>query len=601
MQLNKSPKIFQKYKCDYPKNTINRIQKGFKKMDLEISYNEKTYFSRDEPVYIGVALVDILGWAQNGKGTSSILSKTSAFAELAERFSTGFIGIKIPLPKNSGKFQNLLKNINQRTFLKGYEKVSNQEVIDHNLLNKNLKIDLSKEEYEYWKKQGLFNTHVAAYSLVNKTYEKIPISFIELYSTSNGLASGNTKEEAIAQASFEIFERYAADEIIRNHKICNKIDIDSIGDKKIQKYVELLNDLKIDVIIKDFTLNNNVPVVGVLFVDQKIKNDKNKLKKARYYRRISVASHLNLNEAIIRSITENFQSLGIEENELNKIDQYDKLYDAWTNTLGKEYKGLNEKFKYFSRKSDYFGDLSFLEKGKNIDFEELKFKINQDCFDDVNDVIKICKNNRWDLLLVDYTHKILGFPTFRVIIPPISINFDPFSRKILKINDFKKRVNSFYGIKNFYQYLKDNNWIKDKKEIKKLIENIESYLSEDLSNYHFYLNRENNFFQLINLFHILPFLYMALEKYDEAVKYFKALLQIDFKPPIESSFYNNLYETKYSPDIYDSYINSIENNTKINQRFNYEIKNNLFDSEISTMKLEKKHINVLKRINESFV
>ena len=74
--------------------------------------------------------------------------------------------------------------------------------------------------------------------------------------------------------------------------------------------------------------------------------------------------------------------------------------------------------------------------------------------------------------------------------------------KTLKIDNFKERFNYFYGIDDFYTYLKNDNLINDKDKIKSLIKNIEKYLSEKLDHYDFYLSRENNVTQLINSFQI---------------------------------------------------------------------------------------------------
>jgi len=598
MKLNSSPKIYDNYKCDHPNNTIKRIEGGFKKIGLELNYKEKIVSSLGSSIYSGYAFIDILGFTQNGKGISSILSKASAYAELAERFSTGFMSIAIPLSKKSSKFRELLKDVNERSFLKGFVNAKNHESTSFENINKYFHTEISKEEYETNKEENLFDVLVDAYSLIYEKYVKIPIHFIELHSSSTGLTSGNTYEEAISQASFEIFERHAASKIVSEKSICPTIDPESIGNAKVQNYIKMFKSLNIGVIIKDFTLNNKIPVIGVMFINHGIENDGNRLKKDRYYKRMEAGSHSDLNEAIIRCFTEYLQNTSKEE--LLERKQSDVLYYSWTEKLGKEYVGVDDEFKYFIREYDYYGDLSFLEQGEVISFGDLSSSVNVDSLDDIKTVINICKENSWDFLIIDFTHKVLQFPTIRVVIPPLSTDCNHFTEKCVKIHSFEERFNYFYGLKDFYRYLKDDSWIKDKNQIKILIKNVEEYLSKELEYYQFYITRENNFHQLINLIHILPFLYLTMGQYKESVKYFEVLLQLGFDFPIDSTFFNSLYLTKYNPSIYKTYINTINENLEKTHTINFELHCNPFDPEKSTDSLENMYCLLLDNINKSF-
>lgn len=599
MNLNSSPKIFNNYKCDIPENTIKRIDDGFKTLGLNLLYNEKIVSSLYTSIYSGHVFIDILGFKTECKGTTSLLSKASAYAEMAERFSAGLLYFIIPLPEKSAKYRKILTEVTERRFLKGFIKTNSHELTNFENISRFFHNRISRRQYEYFKKEHLFDILVDAYSLIYNKTVKIPIHFIELKSTSNGLAAGNTYEEAISQASFEIFERHVANKIVSEKKICPTIENNSIQNKEIQRYIKMFKSLNIEVIIKDFTLNNKLPVIGVLFINHNIEHDKNKLKKDRYYKRINVGSHCDINEAIVRCFTEYSQNLDTEE--LIKRKQSDVIYDPWTRILEKRYIGPDNEFKYFSRHFDYYGDLSFLEKGKTISFKDLKCSINGDCLDDIKVIIDICKKNNWDLLVIDYTHKVLQFPTVRVIIPPISTDYDILKRECLNIQNFEERFNFFYGIKNFYQYLKDDSWIKDKKQIKILIENIEEYLSKELEYHQFFLTRENNFTQLINLFHILPFLYLAIDCQKEAKKYFKVLQNFDFSPPYKSSYFKSLYTTKYNPAIYKKYIMMINENMEKKCLPIFKLKSNLFDPERSTDEQEKMYYSLLKNINRSYL
>lgn len=593
MKLISSPKKYKNYKSDYPENTIKKIKNGFEKIGLDITYKDTTFRNSDFTIYISKASIDTLGIIQYGKGVTKPLAKASAYAETVERFSTGTAEIRIPLIKNPGEYQDLLKDINDRNFLKGYINDKKHELTNLKNINKYFHKTISQKELKEFKKNQLLDTLVDAYSISKEKYVKIPIDLIEIFSNTNGLASGNTLEEAIAQGSFEIFERYASNKIVSKKSICPTIDPKSIKDEEIHKCIKMLKSSNIDVIIKDFTLNNSIPVIGVLFIDNNLKDDKNKLKQ-RDYKRINVGAHIDINEAIKRCFNENLQVLEIYK------QKSDLLYNLWTKKLQKKYIGMDDELRYFVRDYHYYGDLSFLEKGKKIDFNSLKSYENNDSLKDVEKIKEICKEQRWDFLVVDYTHKILQFPTVRVIIPPISTDFDPFVKKVLKIKNFQDKFNYFYGIKEFYKYLKDDTWVKDKKQIINLIENIENYLSQQLDHYYFYIYRENNFLQLINMLHILPFLYLSINQLKEAKKYFQTLIELDFHPPVESSFYKSLYLKKYNPKIYKTYLDKINKCLKEKQEYNFELKTNPFNPETGYEELEDMYCQLLKNINKSF-
>jgi len=595
MILKSSPKIFNEYKCDNPENTIARIEEGFKKLGLDISYREQVLTSNDLSIYTGLASIEVLGWSQCGKGTSKLLAKASAYAEMAERFSAGFILMKIPLPREPSKFQKLMTTLVDRSFLNGFEKVKNHKSVTYKNVLKYFNEEISKTTYDILKNEHLLDAVADAYSLNKNQYEKLPINLIEILSMSNGLASGNTLEEAITQASCEIFERHAVYEILSKKIICPTIELESIKNAKIQGYIKLLKNLNIDIEMKDFSLNSKIPVVGILFTNHNLDDSKNRLLRNIHYKRIDAGSHLDINEAIIRTLTEyvDLISSGIKD-----IEKLQTLYESWID-LGNKYVGPDNDFKYLTREYDYYGDLTFLEKGKKISIDDLKSSKNNDCYDDVKEIIEICKKNNWDIFAVDFTNKVLKFPTVRVIIPPISTDFDVFRRKIFNIKNFDERINYFYGIKNFYKYVSQDKWIKDKKQISLLINNIENFLSKELNHYVFPMSREGIFFQWVNLIHILPFLYLSINDLENAKKYFQLNIKISTQPPTESPFFRFLYSTKYSEKNYKRYINYIDKKV-INNKNNFELKSNPFDMEPCNEEQEQIYFKIFRKIGESF-
>jgi ribosomal protein S12 methylthiotransferase accessory factor len=521
MTFRSSPKVFEGFICDFPQRTIERIAKGFQNIGLEVVYEQSNIGN----IHLGKASIEALGWSQYGKGATSILAKASAYAELAERFSTGCFECRIPPPMKPGSFQNLLQDVNRKTFLRGYRVNQDPNLFSREEIQRFFIEEISPRTYEHLHKTGLL-VHVAeAYSAtVGKTISSVPIDLIECLSNTNGLASGNTLEEAVSHAACEVFERYASIRIITNHIICPTINPATIHDEYIQTCLAFLNSKGIETIIKDFSMNGMVPVAGVLFIDHRLDNESNKLRKNRDYQRVNVGSHVNIKEAIRRCFHENFQVLDLHK------EQLDILYSFWTKTMKKRYRRKPKDFRFYVKDFDIYHSLSFLKKGQTIPLQRISSVENSDCLHDIQYILGCCRKNHWDLWMIDYTHRLLQFPTVRVVIPPISTDFDPLGREVILKETFEERFNYFHGIQDLYYYVQNNTWIGKEIKTRKLINNIEQYLAENLDHYLLYIVHEQSYLSIHNLFNVLYFCYLSLGDQDTAMKYQHLLSTLEEKP-----------------------------------------------------------------------
>lgn len=541
-----------------------------------------------------------MGYITEGKGFSPVTAKASAYAEMAERFSSRQIAFTaFNSVKNIPKYNTLLKDVIEIKFLLGYTKISKADETTHSTINRYFKEKISHGQYNILKNQQLLDTLVDSYSFINKCYQKIPIKLIEMMSGSNGVASGNTLEEALVQASCEIFERFAALNVVTKKIQCPTLRMDSIEDNRIRKFIKMFDSMNIEIRIKDFSLKEQLPVAGVLFINHNVDDDKNELKRERHHKKLIAGSHPNLKEAILGCFSEYIQ-LENNKDDLLYGKKTDILYNFWTKTLGKKYLGLSHRFNNFFHYYDYYGDLSFLEKGKTRSFDDLESSDNSDSLDDFKSIIDTCKRNKWDVQAIDYTHKILRFPTVRVIIPPISTDYNPDIRSALNFESFEERFNYFYGIKDFYNYFHNDNWIEDNQSIATLIENIEEYLSQNLFFYHIWIYL-GYFLQFINLFHILAFANLSLGKYEEALKYFRVLLDLEDKPDFHSEYSDIIFN--YTPSYISAYITLLEKRQIENKKIpKFRFKSNPFKrEEIGLEHSEYLFSSHLRTINDSFL
>lgn len=132
----------------------------------------------------------------------------------------------------------------------------------------------------------------------------IPYSFLLSVTGSNGMSTGNSREEAVHQALCEIFERYAAGKFFFEQIIpptIPEIFLKQFADENnIIKTIE--NSKNYKVIIKDCSLSLNLPVLAVAIID---------IKKNMYALKFRADSSFQL--ALSRTLTEIYQSMSDDE------------------------------------------------------------------------------------------------------------------------------------------------------------------------------------------------------------------------------------------------------------------------------------------------
>jgi ribosomal protein S12 methylthiotransferase accessory factor len=455
MEFKSSPKIYKNYKSDYPENTVSNIKKYLKENNLKLKYKERKIIYNKKYFYFGSLIyrdnnINVL--VCSGKGTSKKLCEASAYSELIERI----------LSKNS-LISHLIKIKIKK--LKKYEK----NKIDINDFFKKYPIKkIPKNRFDNW---------VKSFSIIDKKNIGIPYSFIENISKPNGLAAGNSLEEAISQAFCEICERYSLIEHLIKKIPAPTIDQRTIKNKKIINFIKYFNSINHNVEIKDFTLKNKVPVMGVLFTNNNV--IKNKLLiKSVYYKTLNVGSHFNIEEAIIRCFTEKIQNhAGIVENmiepgklilklnkniyKINFLDQYFSEKENFKILKNFKKTKYHQPFLLSGRSLENF---KFLERKniKNIKISDLKSFVTKDFLEEVKQIKNIAINNKWKILVVDHSIKECPIKVVRVIIPSISDTLRFILKKIdnidelIKDNPFIKKEKYTTKINDKFNYFKFN-------------------------------------------------------------------------------------------------------------------------------------------------
>ena len=217
----------------------------------------------------------------------------------------------------------------------------------------------------------------------------------------NGIASGNTMEEAILHALFEDIERDAwsiaeyndrsnADILIR--------DKDSVPAQLIAKF----EAQGIKVHLKDLTSDLGIPTIGAA-ADDTVTKDPELLT-------IGVGTHLNPEIAAIRAITEVAQSRTTHKHGMKINAQLQKK----SQELGYEkIKAINHM---------WYGD-----NEKKIYLEDMPDQSTPYVLDDIEVVLgKLMECGFDQVIAVDLTRPELGVPTVRMIVPGLEVStMDP--------------------------------------------------------------------------------------------------------------------------------------------------------------------------------
>jgi YcaO-like protein with predicted kinase domain len=396
-------------KCDLPSNTVKRIKDGLRRLDLEAEYSP---FRVSDTMYWGRIWIDSIRIVCEGKGINPELAEASAYAELTERFSAGLF---YPVFEEQVRF-NVPALYNEETsrflnyeWMEGYVH-AHQEELDNPLRIEDLlarERNLTEKDLREIKDSSMAKHWVDGFSIVRGQRVKVPINFAAYIHGSNGMAAGNTMEEAIIQASCEIFERYVQIRIIKPEKIVPTIDIGSVDNTLIQHMIEFYQRRNVDVMIKDLSFGGLLPAVGVLYTNNNLPADRLE------YRVLLPGASFNLDEGLTRCFTEGMQG---------------------RKTLLTSRPQLDRPVVHKSRVNDFYllmrcgispKEISFLQQGEARKYKTIKIK---DVLSEIEEIKKICKLLDTDCIVLDHTHPVLGFPAVRVIIPRVS-DFLPFLRQ----------------------------------------------------------------------------------------------------------------------------------------------------------------------------
>ena len=412
-------------KCDLPSNTINRIKDGFRRLGVDVGYYS---YRVSDNIYWGRVWIDSLRIVCVGKGVTPELAEASAYAELAERFSAGLF---YPVFEEQVRF-NAPALYNEETnrflnyeWMKGYVH-AHQDDLENPLRIENLLANeshLTNKDIDDVKNSRMARHWVDGFSLIREETVKVAVNFIAYIHGSNGMAAGNTIEEAMVQASCEIFERHAQIQTIKPEKIVPSIDLDSVDSAVIRDMARFYQEKNVDVIVKDLSLDGLLPAVGVLFINNNLRPDRLE------YRILIPGVSFNRDEGLTRCFTESMQG---RETLLACRPQLDRPV---------VHRSHVRDYYMLMKCSVCLKDTSFLEQGEISTYKNTRI---EDILGEIDEIKRICRLFNTDCVILDHTHPVLNFPVVRVVIPRVS-DFLPFLRQDILVSEETKPSTAWRG------------------------------------------------------------------------------------------------------------------------------------------------------------
>lgn len=221
-------------------------------------------------------------------------------------------------------------------------------------------------------------------------------------SNTNGLASGNSLDEAILHGIFEVIERDAWSIFELTHKNSAQIDLESIESETVNDALSKFSENEISIKLMDLTADINVPTIAA-------SSDDTLLKDAGLLT-LGIGTHLDPEVAILRALTEVAQSRATQIHGARE----DTVRADFARTAGYErMKRINKHY--------------FQEEDEKISLSDIENRSTDSITKDIEIVLKELEANEIEhVLYYDLTRPELEVNVARVIIPKMELySIDP--------------------------------------------------------------------------------------------------------------------------------------------------------------------------------
>ena len=291
---------YSKYKERRPEDTVFRIQTILNRARLftTVEWMDKPL----EGVCSNRVMLYPTKLGVNGKGTDEVYTLASGYAELMERMQNDLLsmrGLQPEITETSGfNRQPDERLMTPEEILAQHDPFMTELFKTLGIFSEIRKIAFlcNVSEMDSHRKDGKIAVIPFA-DLENRKVIWLPYELILCLYGSNGMAAGNTIEEALVQGISELFERYVNVKLLQGECIPPQIPDEALMDYSIWNLIEQIRrDDRYDVRVLDCSLGKGLPVCATMIIDRELGTFSMKL-----------GSHPSIAVSVERSLTETFQ------------------------------------------------------------------------------------------------------------------------------------------------------------------------------------------------------------------------------------------------------------------------------------------------------
>jgi ribosomal protein S12 methylthiotransferase accessory factor len=348
--------------------TYRKVKRNVENAKLIIITEEKPVFSYDfsnEKI------------TTHGKGVTMEQAKSSAIMEFSERYSWLNFDYKNAPGYMVASFNELAEQEDMSYIEPGF--------VFHNFeKSKDFEVHIKSIPIKW----------IDGYSLTQKKTIKYPLSWINYMHGSNGICTGNIKEEAIVQGICEVIERNNCNKFVKNYKKekINIIDNESIEHEGFKEMLDFFKKEHTELYLLHIPTGCDLPVIMAICINEK-------LQPQVLSQGIGYGCHTDPVKAVLRAVTEYFQArTGIIEKQ--KKVPFDMAI-AKSNSI-------------FSLDLDIDW---IVKNNKLIHIKDIKNLSSNDFKEEIETLINITKQSGLEILIASKMHPKLEIPVYRVFSP----------------------------------------------------------------------------------------------------------------------------------------------------------------------------------------
>lgn len=387
------------YKDETPTKTVEKIKGILASMDIQTE--EEWYPSGVTNCHSMRVSVPGADFGTNGKGINEDFTRASGYAEFIERLQAGFLSKDLmrdySMNYPDARFMSKEECAEScKDWFAGVSKGMSE------LFDAQVSEEFVRDKcFECAENDGTIQTLPFCNVTKGGKLVYFPKKSFPLLYSSNGMAAGNTLEEAIVQAMSEIYERY---NVIRF--FCNDITPPTIPEDYLRQLekpwatIESLKNSGFDVIIKDCSMGEDFPMIAAVAIDKK-----------NHSYKVHMGAHPVFEIALERSLTEMFQGKNID------------IVTATRNLIVPkkgERRPIAEVTDHVCRGNGEFS-LAFFAGKPAYEFRPFKDRSAMSNAQMMEEFYAWFVNKGYDVYLRDISH--LGFPTVIVAVPGMSEPF----------------------------------------------------------------------------------------------------------------------------------------------------------------------------------